>query len=645
MKKMASAFILLIILSLALVLASETGKAQLPTDANIIRIRSDATVEGTDKIQRNGDVYTLTGDINGYVGSDEAFIFVERDNVVIDGAGHTVQGNGGGTGILMLRRQGVTIKNTNIKGFGIGINFWAVLNFPSDSKYWGLPPASSNLILDNNIETPAVSQMAIEAPGWGIYLQEASGTLISGNTITTHDPNGGVFFGFRCDKTTLLNNKFVGSGLFLTSSNQNTIINNTVDDKPLIHLDGASNQVVDGAGQVFLFNSNNMTVRNVDPLVNLRISVYLSGTSNSEITNSSGHITLADSSNNNTISGNRLVNVGLPVRTSASALALLGSQYTTIFGNDITISGEGIHLENSAYNNIYGNNLRGTETPNNGRAIYLTGSTSNSIHGNSITESETAIYSQSDMRESIYENEIKGCNVGISLSGSSEYSIFGNNITDSQCGVSIYAAASNNAFYNNNFVNNKVQASESHETLFYWEYAYSVNNTWDSGYPSGGNYWSDYNGTDDNGDGIGDTPYIVFENMTDHYPLMKPIAFDTTPPAVSIISPENKTYAINNIPLTFSLNEPASSIAYSLDGQEHITITGNTTLTGLPNGSHSLTVYANDTTGNTGTSETIYFSIAKEPESFPTTEVATAAVVTATVVGAGLLIYFRKHKS
>jgi hypothetical protein len=36
----------------------------------------------------------------------------------------------------------------------------------------------------------------------------------------------------------------------------------------------------------------------------------------------------------------------------------------------------------------------------------------------------------------------------------------------------------------------------------------------------GGNYWSGYNGTDSDQDGIGDTPYIIDENNTDHYPLM-----------------------------------------------------------------------------------------------------------------------------
>jgi len=54
-------------------------------------------------------------------------------------------------------------------------------------------------------------------------------------------------------------------------------------------------------------------------------------------------------------------------------------------------------------------------------------------------------------------------------------------------------------------------------------------NIWDDGYPSGGNYWSDYAGVDADGDGIGDTPYIIDDNNIDHYPLMDPFnSFNTS---------------------------------------------------------------------------------------------------------------------
>ena len=80
-------------------------------------------------------------------------------------------------------------------------------------------------------------------------------------------------------------------------------------------------------------------------------------------------------------------------------------------------------------------------------------------------------------------------------------------------------------------------------------------------------------------------------------------------------------------------------ITYSLDGEETVTINGKTTLTGLANGDHNITVYAKDEAGNVG-SETTYFSV-EVP--FPTTMVI-APVASVAVVGVGLLVYFKKHK-
>ena len=137
--------------------------------------------------------------------------------------------------------------------------------------------------------------------------------------------------------------------------------------------------------------------------------------------------------------------------------------------------------------------------------------------------------------------------------------------------------------------------------------------------------------------GISGPPYGTNEQYT-------PFGYELVLPAVSVFSPENKTYTSVNVSLTFTVNRPVVWTGFSLDGQDNVTITGNTTLYGLSSGLHNVTVYAKDAFENTGTSETIIFSIAEkpEPEPFPTTLVVASAVSVA-IVGTGILIYFRKR--
>jgi hypothetical protein len=112
-------------------------------------------------------------------------------------------------------------------------------------------------------------------------------------------------------------------------------------------------------------------------------------------------------------------------------------------------------------------------------------------------------------------------------------------------------------------------------------------------------------------------------------------------PSISILSLGNKTYNTSSIGLDFTVNELASQIVYSLDGKKNVTITGNTTLNGLVNGEHTLTVYAKDEAGNMGASETITFTVA---EPFSILFVATVSVSAIVLMGTGLLLYFKKRK-
>jgi len=122
---------------------------------------------------------------------------------------------------------------------------------------------------------------------------------------------------------------------------------------------------------------------------------------------------------------------------------------------------------------------------------------------------------------------------------------------------------------------------------------------------------------------------------------------DTISPRVSVMSMENKKYDDTDLSLNFTVNEPCSQFSYVLDGQENVTVAGNTTLAGLSIGAHNVTVYAWDAAGNVGASEIMTFTVAEpepQPEPFPAAPVVAASAASAAAVGVALLVYFKKRK-
>jgi len=115
---------------------------------------------------------------------------------------------------------------------------------------------------------------------------------------------------------------------------------------------------------------------------------------------------------------------------------------------------------------------------------------------------------------------------------------------------------------------------------------------------------------------------------------------DTIFPNITVLSPLTGLSTVE-FPLNFAVNESVSEIAYSLDGEDNVTVAGNTTLAGIPVGSHNMTVYATDLAGHVGASETINFTIA---EPFPTLAVLTIAVAGVVVAGAGFLLYRKRGR-
>jgi parallel beta-helix repeat protein len=164
------------------------------------------------------------------------------------------------------------------------------------------------------------------------------------------------------------------------------------------------------------------------------------------------------------------------------------------------------------------------------------------VNGNNCTLKQNTLYDnfqgiilkQYTENTTILRNKISDCGWnGITLKPDCKRNyILENTISNSfYAGVGI-ADASNNFIYHNSFKANRHQAYDN------------AANIWDNGYPSGGNYWSDYTGPDADGDGIGDIPYAIPDGInTDQYPLMAPYTTeDTIPPVVKIQSPSTGVY-------------------------------------------------------------------------------------------------------
>jgi parallel beta-helix repeat protein len=106
-------FSLLLILSFILISFPEIGIVKAEST---IYIRPDGAVEGMDKIQRDGDIHTLISDVSGS-------IVVERDDVVLNGAGYGLRGDGNENGITNTDFDDITVKNLKLSSFNIGIVF------------------------------------------------------------------------------------------------------------------------------------------------------------------------------------------------------------------------------------------------------------------------------------------------------------------------------------------------------------------------------------------------------------------------------------------------------------------------------------------------------------------------------------------
>ncbi len=358
------------------------------------------------------------------------------------------------------------------------------------------------------------STTVIDGDGTGIVVNIARNNVnITGFTVQNGE-YGIQIFGFDlCDINFNIiteNNR----GIYIIGQNI-TIANNTVSSNNeygihlnySIHSNLTGNRILSNEDGIILRYANHNTLRKNTVLLNSNTGIVLQASSNDNIlasntiSQSSFGILLwnvSDNSlSNNNISKNRM-NFGV-----------WGNFKNSVDTNN-TVDGKSILYLINATGSTY------NKTTDAG-VIFLINCTNITVHDLILANNFHGMILFNTTQSNIKNITISNNWVGIGISHSNNNMFTENTISGNEVGLQLDSIE--NTFFHNNFLNNTDLISLHTDST----------NTWDNDYPSGGNYWSNYDGldlftglsqTETGSDGIGDVPFVLDANNTDYYPLM-----------------------------------------------------------------------------------------------------------------------------
>ncbi|ADE35574.1 NosD domain-containing protein [Methanohalophilus mahii] len=422
---------------------------------------------------------------------------------------------------ITINANDITVKELNITGSG----------------------SRDNAGIKINLDNATITNNTINNNRNGIYLYSSNNTVTT-NEITTNNKYG-VYLSSSNNNTVTSNNiinnnlEYGEAGIYLTQSSDNTFISNNVTDNYRgIYLEQGNNNV---------FTDNNITDNIGDYVYRSKNfhGVHLVGSSDNSFTgnnikNITGYsetpngVYFGESSDNNTFAGNEITNC-------ATNGILLSGIDNTITNNKITNNKNGIHISGTG-SEANNNSITNNEITNNtkkGISFYL--ADDNTVANNNITTNEN----------------------GIEIVESSSYNtVANNNITSNDNGIYLYGS-SDNSIYLNNFIDNgnhiyfDVDVNPDYDSDNSWvspELTYIYNEGTNTSRL--GNYWDDYKGNDEDGDGIGETTYTIQEdagndtrplvNTTNQYSIPKTysVSLGTVSESESVGVNENASYTL-----------------------------------------------------------------------------------------------------
>jgi parallel beta-helix repeat protein len=499
------------------------------------------------------------------------------DNII---TGNTVSSNQ--YGITVSASSSGNVLSNNVM-FGNQYNFY-------------IPCSSAGALYENNIDT---SNLVEGKPI--LYLYNAS-------DLVFEDPDiYGVAYLINCNNITLRNqalspNNYYGVGMSNTHnsivenvsasnsdigigvwySNNNTLSNNTVSDNRygVYAYSSVGNTLTENTANSNMYGIH-LRFDKGDNLIgntasdNTNYGIYLNTSTGNMLTgnHASGNgygIYLDSSSNGSTLTANNAVS------NTYAGICIYHSQNCELTDNTTSNNQIGIRLSYTAnntvmyntneYNSSYGIYISYSANDNaiisntcnfSSYGVYMTSSSGNLLTNNTILDNNHGVRLYNSNNNTLTDNTIELCKnygIGVNLYNSNNNTLADNTIELCDWYGMYMSNSNNNDIFNNNFIDNKIQIS-----------VYGNDNIFSHDAPIGGNYWSNWTGPDNNGDGFVDYPYI-FNGGQDDLPWALPNGWVDEPPAAPVIGFVDYDEA-NNQTTVSGTAEPGSTIRiYDEDG-------------------------------------------------------------------------------
>jgi len=394
-----------------------------------------------------------------------------------------------------------------VKGFDVGINL----------------RLSSNITILNNVLCDNKC---------GIKLESSSSVVISRNTIVNNSQgiliiqkeNNPLSSENIISENVIKNNE---DGILLQNSNSNFICRNIIEENRLhgIRLENSSDNAV--AENNLNANDFGIVIYGVWPNYELKDRIMKNKVANNK------HGICSFQTCNNILKDNQMINNEVDFEVSAHELLYMINDVDTsntingkpicyvVNRQNIEVSGDAGYVAIINCSGVVVHHLNLADK----QGVWLAYTRNSMVTRNILEHKKYGIYLFRSFNNVISENIIRNNSYGVYFNDAYNNSLLRNIVLNNNIGLYFggpipFRLCSNNTIHHNNFINNTKHVDDIHRSEPFSALAI---NTWDDG--SEGNYWSDYKGLDENGDGIGDQPFIIDENNRDNYPLMNPVAF------------------------------------------------------------------------------------------------------------------------